>query len=307
MLPPVWKSAALAVVVLGHVDAAARLEVRIEVELLTVQVADGGVAQFVEVVGKNLRGKTHGDAFHALRQQEGELDGQGDGFAVSSVVGLLPLGGLGIKDDVQGELRQARFNVSGGRRIVSRQDVAPVSLAVDEEVFLPQLHQGILDGGVPVRMKLHRLAHDVGHLVVSSVLHPPHRVEDAPLHGLQAVHHVGHGALQYDVGGVVQEPRLIHPAQPVPDVSVLGIGGFVVGMFGAPFGQGILGQIVFRCFVVFAHNLSGGSIASRRSGKGGRQMYGKKGKWEKVGRIICQSGCERAKGILYSPTKITSK
>ena len=47
-------AAALAVVVFGDVDAAARLKVGIELELLVVQVADGGVAQFVEVVRQYL-------------------------------------------------------------------------------------------------------------------------------------------------------------------------------------------------------------------------------------------------------------
>ena len=46
-------AAALSVVVLADVDAAARLEVRIEVELLTVQVADGSVANLTEVMGQD--------------------------------------------------------------------------------------------------------------------------------------------------------------------------------------------------------------------------------------------------------------
>ena len=264
-------------------EPAARLEVGIEVELLAVQVADGGVAQLVEVVGKNLRGESHGDAFHALRQQEGELDRQGDGFAVSSVVGLLPLGCFRIENNVQGKFGEACFDVSRGGGIVSRQDVSPVSLAVDEEVFLSQLHQGILDGGVAVRMELHRLAHDVGHLVVSPVFHAAHGMQDAALHGFQSVGHMGHSTLQDDVGGVIQEPVLVHPAQAVTHIPALGVGGFVIGMFGIPFRQGILVQFVFRCFVVFTHNLSGDSIAARLLGKGGRQMYGKKGKRERKG------------------------
>ena len=47
-------AATLSVVVFRHVDRAARLEVRIQVELLTMQIADGRVADFAEVVGQNL-------------------------------------------------------------------------------------------------------------------------------------------------------------------------------------------------------------------------------------------------------------
>ena len=46
---------ALAVVVLAHVNGAAGLEVRIEVELFTVQIADGGITNLAEIMWKNLR------------------------------------------------------------------------------------------------------------------------------------------------------------------------------------------------------------------------------------------------------------
>ncbi|CDD83622.1 unknown [Bacteroides sp. CAG:462] len=48
-------AAPFAVVVPRHVDGTARLEVRIEVERLAVQVGYGGVAQLIEVVGQYLR------------------------------------------------------------------------------------------------------------------------------------------------------------------------------------------------------------------------------------------------------------
>ena len=60
---------------------------------------------------------------------------------------------------------------------------------------------------------LHGLPHDVGHLVVAAVVDHLHGVENAPLHGFQAVAHMGHGAFQDHVGGVVQEPVLIHARQ----------------------------------------------------------------------------------------------
>ena len=59
-------------------------------------------------------------------------------------------------------------------------------------------------------VELHGVPHNVGHLVVTAVVHALHRVHDAALHGLKAVLHVGHGTFQYDIRGIVQEPVLIH-------------------------------------------------------------------------------------------------
>ena len=62
-------TAALTVVVFRDVDAATRLEVGVELELLVVQVADGGVADLAEVMWHDLRTKTHGNALGTLCQQ----------------------------------------------------------------------------------------------------------------------------------------------------------------------------------------------------------------------------------------------
>ena len=97
------RAAAFAVVVLRHVDAAARLEVGVEAEVFAVEVADGGVAQLVEVVGQDFGRQADGNAFHALGQQQGELDGQGDRFAVAAVVGQLPFRRLGVEHYVEGK------------------------------------------------------------------------------------------------------------------------------------------------------------------------------------------------------------
>ena len=64
-----------------------------------------------------------------------------------------------------------------------------------------------------MRVKLHRLAHHVGHLIISSVVDPPHGVQDAPLHWLQPVVDVRHGPLQDHVRGIIQKPALIHARQ----------------------------------------------------------------------------------------------
>ena len=151
-------------------------------------------------------GEADGDAFHALREQQRELHRERDGLLVSTIVAGCPLGDLRAEKDVLGELRQARFDVSGGRRVVAGEDVAPVPLGVDEQLLLAQLHHGVADRGIAVRMVLHAVADDVGDLVVATVVLLPQRVHDAALHRLEAVIDVRHGTFQDHVAGVVEEP-----------------------------------------------------------------------------------------------------
>ena len=160
-----------------------------------MQVRDGRLAELVEVVRQDLRRETHGNALSALCQQQRELHGQADGLLIAAVVGEFPLRRLGVEDHVEGELRQARLDVTAGGGIVACEDVAPVALAVDEQLLLPQLHQGILDAGVAVGVELHRVTHDVCDLVEAPVVHALHRVQDTPLHRLKAVADMRHGTL----------------------------------------------------------------------------------------------------------------
>ena len=59
-------------------------------------------------------------------------------------------------------------------------------------------------------VELHGMSHDVGHLIVASVVEQLHRVEYASLHGFESVTQVGNGALEDYVRGVVQKPVLVH-------------------------------------------------------------------------------------------------
>ena len=123
---------------------------------------------------------------------------------------------------------------------------------VDEQFLLPQLHQRVANGGVAVGVELHGVSHDVGHLVVASVVQPLHGVQDASLHGFQPVVDVGHGALQDDVGGIVQKPVLVHAAQLVSYAFVPRVGGVVVGVFVACYVDVL--RFVAHSFVLYGQN-----------------------------------------------------
>ena len=240
-------AATLSVVVFRHVDRAARLEVGVQLEVLAVQVADGSVAYLAEVVGQNLRRQADGYALGTLRQQQGELHGQRDGLLVASVVAELPLRRLRVEHRVQGELGQTCLDISGCSGAVAGEYVTPVALRVHQQVLLSQLHQCVAYGGVAVRVKLHGVSHDVGHLVIPAVVHALHGVQYASLHGLQSVLYVRHGTFQYHIRSIVQEPVLIHAAQVVDGCCVKSVHGLIVRVSL----RGCLFFCVFRDYRVF--------------------------------------------------------
>ena len=251
-------AATLAVVVFRHVDAAACGEVGIKGEGLAMQVMDGGVAQLAEVMGQDFRRQTYGDALGTLRQKQWKLHGQGDGFLVATIVGELPFSGLRIEHHVEGEFRQSCLDVTGGGGGRSRKDIAPVALCVDEQVLLSHLYQGIADGSVAVGVELHGVAYDVGHFVVTPVVHSLHRMENAALDGLQTVLDVGHGSLKDDIGGIVEEPVLVHATEVVHRRGVEAVGGSIVdvalgriGVFRIFEGLGVFGVFRLVCLVRF--------------------------------------------------------
>jgi len=172
-------------------------------------------------VRQDLGGQSHGDAFAAEGQQQGELHRQGHRLFVAAVVGELPLGRFVVEDHLEGELRETCFDIAGGGGAVAGEDIAPVALGVDEEVLLAQLHQRVADGGIAVGVVLHGVPDDVGHLVVAAVVELFHGMEDTPLHGLEAVHHVGHGPLHDDIRSIVEEPVAVH-AREVGHLQQLG-------------------------------------------------------------------------------------
>ncbi len=131
-------------------------------------------------------------------------------------------------------MRQTDPRVSGdavakGRRRVTV-DGSEVAAAVDQRFadgeVLGHADQRVVDGGVAVRVVLlHHVADDRRALAVLGVGPQPrfvHRVEDPPLHGLQAVADVWEGPAHDDAHGVVEE-RLLHPLGDVDvdDVAVV--------------------------------------------------------------------------------------
>src|SRR5258708_2212101 len=114
---------------------------------------------------------------------------------------LRPMSGLG---------KPALGIASRGGRIAVH--AAEIPLPVDERQahgeLLRQAYEGVVDRQIPVRVIFaHHLAHNAGafHVLLVPVdAEPAHAVEDAPMHGLQPVAHVGQRARYDHAHGVIE-------------------------------------------------------------------------------------------------------
>ena len=189
------RTAALAVVVASHVDDAARREVGEQRELLVTQVRQGCIAELVEVMRQDLRVQTYGDTFYALRQQQRELNRQVNRFVLTAVVTLHPLGRLVVKDRLEGKFRQSCLDITGSCRTVTGEDITPVTLAINQQIFLTQLHERIADRRIAVRVVLHRLTDDISYFVELPVVYALHSVQYTTLYRLESILYSRHSTL----------------------------------------------------------------------------------------------------------------
>ena len=122
----------------------------------------------------------------------------------------------------------------GSRRRPNRSSL-PIHQRVAQGEVLDHPHHRVVDRGIAVRVELaqHLTDHGRAFLVGAArgQTQPAHRVQDAPVHRLEAVAHVGKGPLDDDAHRVVDErlPHLVldqaghHPGAAVPvrlDVAV---------------------------------------------------------------------------------------
>ena len=175
-----------------------------------------GVDDLAQVVRRDVGGHADRDAARAVDQQVREARGQDQRLALAVVeVGaevdrvLVDVGEQLARQPVH-----AHLGVTHGRRRVAV-DRAEVALAVDQRVahgkVLRHAHQRVVDRLVAVRMVLaEHVADDARRLLVGLVpedLLLLHRVQDAPVHRLEAVADVGDGATDDDAHRVVEVGR----------------------------------------------------------------------------------------------------
>ena len=167
---------------------------------------------FTKIVGRDVRGHADRDAGRAVDQQIREFAGQ-DGRLVAGVVVVgnevdgVP---IDVREQFRGDARHAHLGVTHGRGRVAvhRAEVAlPVDQRVAQRKVLRHADQRIVRRGVAVRMIFpDHVAHHARRFLVRPVpvvAELLHGVQHAPMHGLEAVAHVGQGAADDDAHRVV--------------------------------------------------------------------------------------------------------
>ncbi len=182
-------------------------------DLRIVEVRHAGVDDLAQIVGRNVGRHADGDAARAVDEQVRELRRQDGRFAQGAVVVLAPVDRVlvDVVEERVGDLGEAAFRVALCRRRIAVEG-SEVALAVDQRQahgeVLRHAHHGVVNGEVAVRMVFaHHLADDAGALHVLLVpvdAQFAHGVEDAPVHGLETVAHVGQRAGHDHAHGVVE-------------------------------------------------------------------------------------------------------
>ena len=212
-------------------DAATRREVRsahvlhevIDARLRVVDEQDQRVAELVEVVRRNVRRHADGDPGRAVEEQVRQPRRQHHRLVHGVVEVRLEVDRVAVEvgEHLGGDGREARLGVAHlrGRVAVDRAEVAlPGDERVAQRERLRETHEGVVDGGVAVRMELaHHLADDARRLLEArgrpdaELLHAE---EHAALHGLEPVAHVGQRARDDNRHRVVEirVPHLVFDA-----------------------------------------------------------------------------------------------
>ena len=173
------------------------------------------VADFRDVVRRNVGRHADRDAARPVGQQIGEGGGQHDRLVAVAVVGAAEVDRV-LVDPLQqrlGHLGHPRLGVAHGRRAVAV-DVAEVALAVDQRItnreVLRQAHQRLINRGVAVRVELaDHVADDAGRLFGRGRRVQPklaHREQQPAMHRLQPVAHVGQRTRHDGGEGVAEIP-----------------------------------------------------------------------------------------------------
>ena len=165
-----------------------------------VEIGDAGVDHLAEIVRRDVGRHADGDAAGAVDQQIGKLRRQHDRLALAAVIVRLEIDRvlLEVVEQRHGRAREPDLGVALGRRRIAV-DRAEIALPVDQRQahgeFLRQAHQRVVDRLIAVRVVLtHRVAGDARRFVVGAVRRVVvlvHRKQDAAMHGLQPVAHVG--------------------------------------------------------------------------------------------------------------------
>ena len=196
-----------------EIGAGNDLAQRIDTDLGIVEAGEAGIDHLAQIVRGDIRRHADSDAAGTVDQQVREL-GRHDGrLALGAVVVLLEINRI-LVEVVEQELAdagEAAFGVPHRRRRVAV-DRTEVALSVDQRhahgEILSHAHQRVIDGAVAVRVILadHVADHTRRLLIGLRRLEPQlvHAEQDAPVHRLQPVAHIGQRAAHDHAHGIIE-------------------------------------------------------------------------------------------------------
>ena len=178
-----------------------------------VDQRDRGIDHLAEIVRRDIGRHADGDAAGAIDQQIREARRQHHRLFLVAVVVFLEVDGV-LVDVVEQRHRrpaEAAFGVAHGRRRIAV-DRTEIALPVDQHQahgeILRHAHQRVVDRLIAVRVIFaHHVADDARRFdvfLVGRVALLVHRMENAAVHGLQAVAHVGQRARHDHAHGVIE-------------------------------------------------------------------------------------------------------
>ena len=207
----------------------------------------GAVDHLAEIVRRDVGRHADGDAAAAIHQQVREARRQHHRLALGAVVIVAEIDRVlvDVLGHRMGDLGAPRLGVAHRRRRIAV-DRAEVPLPVDQRhahgEVLRHAHQRVVDRLVAVRVILaHHVADDqralaIGLVPVAAVL--VHRIEDAAMHGLEPVAHVGQRAADDHAHGVIE----IAAAHLVGDRDRFEFGGLALAGIAAAGGRSLISQ-----------------------------------------------------------------
>ena len=188
-----------------------RLERGEHVKLRISDEADRRLADLGEVEGTDGAGHADGNAGVGIHQHGRERGGQQRGLLQSVVVIVDKIDGIlvNVAEQLLANRVKPRFRITGGSPgHVARIKLAEVALRIhigmqQRLISAGKAHHRVVDGGVAVRVELHRLADDVGALCTRGTEKPHfvHCEEQLAVGGLEAVD-LRDGSREDDAHGV---------------------------------------------------------------------------------------------------------
>ena len=171
-----------------------------DLDVRLIDHQDAGIDDFAQIMRRDIGRHADGDAGGTVDQQVRHPCRQDDGFVFRLVVVRQVVDGFlfQVRQQLVRYLRHAYFGITHGRRRIAI-DGTEVTLAVDQHVThgegLRHAHDGVINRGIAVRVIFtddvtdHARRFLVGFIEI--IAEHAHGVEDASMHGLETIAHIG--------------------------------------------------------------------------------------------------------------------